>query len=141
MVVLLAISTLAAALVPPPPRSTETTTTTSGPTRSERSRPAGGALVREQVTVRGPGADPQRVEVAAGDQLALTVTSDEPGQVSVPDLGLIEFAGPGNPARFDILFDEAGRYPVEFRGGGAIATVAVQERGPDDAEAQDRLRS
>ncbi len=48
--------------------------------------------------------------------------------MSLPDFGLVEFAGPGDPARFDVLVEEEGRYPVRFQGAGTVATI-VAERG------------
>ncbi len=39
---------------------------------------------------------------------------DEPGQVSIPLLGLTAPAEPLTPARFDVLVTAAGAYPVVF---------------------------
>jgi hypothetical protein len=130
MLVLLAISMLAAALVPPPDPATETSTPTSTTTDRESAtgnRPAGSKLVRSEIAVPGGAeARPREIEVDPGDQLSLVVTSGEPGEVRVPDFGLIEFAGPGNTASFDILVEERGRYPVQFRGAGTIAEIVAQ---------------
>ncbi len=129
MVVLLTISTLAAALVPPPEQRQESSTTSTTST----AKPAGdqarnGRLVKAEVSAQDRAKSDRRISVEPGDQLALEVTSDAPGEASVPDLGLLEFAGPGSPARFDLLFDEAGEYPVRFEGAGTISTI-VAEKG------------
>jgi hypothetical protein len=128
MVVLLAISTLAAALVPPPEENrgetsstpTSTSTTTGGPARKAND------LVRAEVPVPKGGQSPEQIEVESGDQLALTVTSGEPGEVSLPDFGVIEFAGPGNPATFNVLVEDAGEFAVRFQGSGAVATIVAE---------------
>ena len=130
MVVLLAISTLAAALVPPPEENGEgssSPTTTSTSSRATEEAPKAD-LVRSEVAVPKGGHAPRQVDVAPGDQLALTVTSGDPGEVSLPDFGLIEFAGPGDPATFNVLIQDEGEFPVRFQGSGAVATI-VAERG------------
>jgi hypothetical protein len=129
MVVLLTISTLAAALVPPPQERGETTTSTSTSTAmKERATeaPKASDLVRAEIPVPKGGEAPREVRVKAGDQLALVVTSRQPGEVSVPDFGLIEFAGPGNDASFDILIEEAGEFPVRFQGSGEVAMIIAE---------------
>jgi hypothetical protein len=129
MVILLAISTLAAALVPPPEVTEEgstSSTATSTPDGTGKEPPVDGDLVRAEVAVPRGDQAPKRVEVAPGDQLELTVTSREPGEVSLPDFGLIEFAGPGNVATFDVLVEERGEFPVRFQGSGAVATVVAR---------------
>ena len=129
MVVLLTISTLAAALVPPPQQrdSSTATTSTTTTTTSEDEPARGGELVREQISIgNSDGAGPT-VRVPVGDQLALRVNSDAPGEIGIPAFGLVEFAGPGNPARFDLLLEEAGRYPIRFQGRGTVAEI-VSER-------------
>jgi hypothetical protein len=50
--------------------------------------------------------------------------------VSLPDFGLIEFAGPGNPARFDVLIEDEGRFPVRFQGAGTVATIVAENAKP-----------
>ena len=136
MVVLLTISTLAAALVPPPEEqqetSTSTSTTTTGP--DPEKKPKGGDLVRAEVPVPRRNQAPEEIKVEPGDQLALTVTSGEPGEVSIPDFGLIEFAGPGNNASFDLLIDERGDFPVRFRGSGVVATIVAKPEKPQGGD-------
>lgn len=52
--------------------------------------------------------------VAAGSAATVEVSVDEPGDVAIPDLGLIEPAEPLTPARFDILANSPGRYELTF---------------------------
>src|SRR5215212_11924775 len=115
MVILLTISTLAAALVPAPQQPTHSsstnTTGSTGTSTSEEPEP-GSELVRAEVPAESASKRPREIELLPGDQLALVVTSGRAGEASVPDFGLIEFAGPGDPARFDVLVDEAGSYPI-----------------------------
>ena len=139
MVVLLTISTLAAALVPPPEERAGTGQTTSSTATTSRSKepPTGGRLVDVEVAVRSQRERPREIDVEPGDQLSLLVTSVKPGEVSVPAFGLLEFAGPGSPARFDILIEKAGRYPVHFQGAGTVATIVAgvsREARPDAGE-------
>jgi hypothetical protein len=44
--------------------------------------------------------------------LALTVRGDELDAVSIPGLGKLEAIEPGSPARFELLLDTPGRFPV-----------------------------
>lgn len=130
MVVLLTISTLAAALVPPPQERGGTTTTTSTPTATKEratEEPTASDLVRVEIPVPNGDEAPREVRVEPGDQLALVVTSRQPGEVSIPDFGLIEFAGPGNTASFDLLIEEDGAFPVRFQGSGEVATIVAKD--------------
>lgn len=132
MVVLLTISTLAAALVPPPEGQEETSTTTTATTTEKtrtKARPAADDLIRAEVPVPRRDQAARQVEVEPGDQLALTVTSGDPGEVSIPEFGLIEFAGPGNDATFNLLIDEEGAFPVRFQGSGEVATIVSERKG------------
>jgi hypothetical protein len=127
MVILLTISTLAAALVPPPEeRSDESSTssTTSTTEKQDAESPAkADDLVRSQISVPRKGEAGDQITVAPGDQLALTVSSREPGEVSLPDFGLIEFAGPENDATFNVLIEENGDFPIRFQGSGEVGTI------------------
>ena len=128
MVVLLAISTLAAALVPPPEENQESSSSTSTSTRTTQEPTKADDLVRSEVPVPERNQAPRQIEVAPGDQLELTVTSGEPGEVSVPDFGLVEFAGPGNPATFNVLIERKGQFPVRFQGSGTVATIVAERK-------------
>ena len=126
MVVLLTISTLAAALVPPPEQRSgaSSTTTTTATTHADRAK--AGELVEAEVSAQD-GKGRKEIEVEPGDQLALVVTSGAPGEASVPAFGLIEFAGPGSPARFDLLIEKRGEYPIRFQGVGTIGKIVADQ--------------
>ena len=122
MVVLLTISTLAAALVPPPEERSELGVELLHGEHETADR-AGATAGRRAGRGRGlgPGAEGEAAlesRLEPGDQLALTVTSPGPGEVSVPAFGLLEFAGPGDPARFDMLVEKAGSVPGSLPGRG-----------------------
>jgi len=124
MLLLLGISTLAAAFVPPPEREATRSESSTSKSTSREGLPAA-ELVKREVTSSGRRA-PQRVRVARGDQLTLVVKSDRPGQITVPAFGLIEFAEPGAPARFDILIERQGRFEVNAERQGAVATIVAE---------------
>lgn len=129
MVILLTISTVAAALVPPPQErstSTGTSTATTAPAPPADSPGGAGKLVRKQISVRGTGDAKPVVEVQAGDQLALVVASDAPGELSIPAFGLVEFAAPGDPARFDLLLEKEGHFPIRLQGRGTVAEIVAE---------------
>ena len=77
--------------------------------------------------------EPQTVTAAIGDRLALQVESEETAQIEIPDLGLLETAAPGAPARFDLFLREPGTYPVRIVGGATVGTIEVTEPAKPDA--------
>lgn len=115
LVLLLAASVGAAAIAPDRGGRflpTETTSTTTEP--APGAGPRGDAL---SVRITASAADPPTVEGFVGDQLTLTVDSDQPRTISIDPLGVSEFAGPGSPARFDLLLREAGALPITAADG------------------------
>jgi len=59
---------------------------------------------------------PRRTETLKAGTAATVMTSvEEPGAVSIDGLGLVAQAAPLAPARFDVLSNRPGRYPVRFR--------------------------
>jgi hypothetical protein len=89
-----------------PPLSQSETDATISPGRAAPSpSPA-------EVTLEAPGNQTRRVSV--GQPVTLMVEVDEPGQVGIPDLGLIGTADPLTPARFEILASEPARYAISF---------------------------
>ena len=129
MFLLLAISTLAAALVPAPERrADETGQGSSSSTAATAAEPAPrGDLVEARLSA---GGKPERVRVSTGDQISLVVSSPQPRDVSLPAFGLIEFAEPGAPARFDLLIEQAGQFDVIAEGEGSVATIVVRRAKP-----------
>ena len=58
-------------------------------------------------------ADDQRVEAKVGQIVRIVVTSDELDTVSMADVGF-ETTEPDSPARFELLADVPGTYPIEL---------------------------
>jgi hypothetical protein len=70
--------------------------------------------------------------LATGTRLTLIVRVDEPSDVEIEDVGLVESAEPLAPARFDLLARPAGGHYVVVRpvAGGAwrVARLVFEER-------------
>jgi hypothetical protein len=140
LIVLLVISTLMAALVPSIEEAREddepetaTTTTEADPVPGKL--PARPGLVRGSFEVEPDrrAASP-RLELRAGERLALEVRSPEATQIRIPALGRLEWAGPGSPARFQLLARTPGEIAVEAGSGreiGRIVIVAPKAEGED----------
>jgi len=91
--------------------------TQAGPSDSP-SRPTASAQPAEgQVSkIRFVVGRPPRTETLKAGTAATVITSvEEPGAVSIDGLGLLAQAAPPAPARFDVLSNTPGRYPVRFR--------------------------
>jgi hypothetical protein len=58
-----------------------------------------------------PDATPKTVEAEVGDRVALIVEGDEIDSVALGDLSMDDLE-PGVPARFEILADTPGTYPL-----------------------------
>jgi hypothetical protein len=122
MFVLLAISMAAWVLAPTRPGDDEPTTTTPGDGSAAAAQPTRGRL--REATLRAD-AQPRRLRLRTGDQLALTVRSQRPGQVAIRRLGLLEDVGPLAPARFDLLAERPGRYELQILGRGRPIGVLI----------------
>jgi hypothetical protein len=59
-------------------------------------------------------AEDKTSRLEAGRSASVEVAVVEPGQVTIPQLGLTAAADPLTPARFDVLVNSEGRYPIEF---------------------------
>ncbi len=102
---------------PPAPaqRGTETQTETASPgsaepdSEGEPQRPAGAP-----VALSFDAAKTQRRRLDAGRPASVEVSVTEPGQVTIPALGLTASAEPVTPARFDVLVQDAARLPILF---------------------------
>ena len=106
MLVLLGVSTLLASLAPPPgPRTGSSTTSSTSRTAKEQSKGDGQLLRRE---IDAQASRPEVIEVPAGDQLALEVSSDRVAEIEIGLLGLLDTAAPLSPARFDVIAEEPG---------------------------------
>ena len=85
---------------------------TSAPAKPEGAAPS---------SRRGPvrlafraGERPRTRRVETGRPATVTVEVKVPGQVELQGFGVTEPAAPATPARFDLLPDERGVYPVVF---------------------------
>ena len=106
-------------LTPPNPNAEQTQTDTQPDTESETAPSAtpGSEPVstgEPPVTLEFDAAKDQTRRLATGVAASVEVSVDEPGQVSLPLLGLTSSAEPLTPARFDVLATDAGAYPVVF---------------------------
>jgi hypothetical protein len=70
--------------------------------------------VAESTTVEMNAAEDKTSRLEAGRSASVEVAVVEPGQVTIPQLGLTAAADPLTPARFDVLVNAPGRYEVEF---------------------------
>jgi hypothetical protein len=135
MLVLLGLSTLAAALVPQRTlrRETSTAATTTQPKPTATvAQPAGRSLLAK-ITVGGPkdvvvggpvcaaARKPRCDPIHVGDQLTLLVRSRFPTQLEIRQFGLISFATPQAPARFELLPNEPGPYGILYAPSGDVA--------------------
>ena len=130
MLVLLGLSTLAAALVPQRTLNeggTTGTTTTQATTTAPAATPNPAFLRPTKITVGGkkfPVVSPIHV----GDQLRLLVRSRFPAEIEIPEFGLLGFASPDAPARFELLPDTPGTFGILFaasdKPAGQIEVVA-----------------
>jgi hypothetical protein len=78
-------------------------------------------------TVSADDAQPKRIEVTVGDIIELEV--DAPTVGSVELMGRIEALAPESPARFNLLADQPGDYPItlleEEREIGVLTVLAA----------------
>jgi hypothetical protein len=118
MLILLGISTLAAALVPQRTlrRGTTTATTVTQPAQTAPAPiPAGGRSLMASIVVggkkipvvAGPVCTKQKPRcgppIHVGDQVTLLVYSHFGTELEIPEFGLVGFATPQAPARFELL--------------------------------------
>jgi len=135
MLVLLGLSTLAAALLPQRTLNqdgTTGTTTTQATTTAPAATPNFAFLRPTKITVGGkkfPVVSPIHV----GDQLRLLVRSRVPAEIEIPEFGLVGFASPYPPARFELLPDTPGTFGILFaasnKPAAQIRVVAPTAKG------------
>src|SRR5262245_34587619 len=114
MLVLLGLSTLAAALVPQRTIRENGTTTTQPTTTSPTPSAPNPAFRRPTKILVGGKKFPVVAPVQVGDQLTLLVRSRFPAELTIPELGLVGFATPDTPARFELLADTPGTIGILF---------------------------
>ncbi len=123
--VLMGVAALTAAVAPRPPRvptpppvdqRAEPT-----PTVADEAGPAAAASPEPDVPGEPPlrrlAADTtrQRIEVAAGDRVRLSVSSRTSAIVQIGDEGPLEPVDPDAPARFDLLYEHPINIPILVR--------------------------
>ncbi len=110
----LVLASVVAAFLPTPPRHARGPGRTSTDAASERdAKPKRrGRLV--EATVDASTRRPHVVRARRGDELSLAIRSAGADQVEIPAFGLIESVSRDDPARFDFLVDQPGRYEVRL---------------------------
>jgi hypothetical protein len=98
--------------VPPPTETTEQT-------ESEATASPRPSLPTAELTFYAY--EPQAQRIHAGQAATVYVQVEQPGQVFIHDLGESDPADRLTPARFDILTQRTGRYPITFVAAGADA--------------------
>jgi len=104
LAVLMALTALAASLAPredPPQQEVSGTAAPAAPAREP---------VEETLDAGGEG---QRVVARIGQNVTIVVRSEELDTVSLDEVGL-ETTEPDSPARFELLADVPGTYPIEL---------------------------
>jgi hypothetical protein len=132
LLVVISVSTLAAALAPRPEPDRNRTQTSDriapgkgGPERAEPARPPGKAF--EAIVIDDGKGGSVRLQV--GDQLTLTVRSRKTDQVEIRGLGALEPVAPEAPARFDLIADRPGRFPIRLADANRhLATIIIAKR-------------
>jgi hypothetical protein len=131
MLVLLFLSSLAAALAPVERQNEDTSTSTTEAVTEPAANE--GDLVRVTLDARKGKARPIRAGV--GDQLQLRVISKRVATIELVDLGPIEDVGPLSPARFDVLLERRGRFPVrELESERTLGMIVVSRRAPKEPD-------
>jgi hypothetical protein len=105
LALLMAITALAAGLAPRESAQRED----ASPTPSASVAPAA-EPVEATLDAQSEG---QRVQAEVGQIVRIVVNTDELASVQLGDLGT-ETADPESPARFELLADEPGTYPIEL---------------------------
>src|SRR5262245_4317759 len=114
MLILLGVSTLAAALVPQRTLRDSGTTPTRATTTTTAAVPPNPAIRRPTKILVGGKKFPVVAPVSVGDQLTLLVRSRFPAEIMIPEFGLVGFATPDTPARFELLLDTPGTIGILF---------------------------
>jgi hypothetical protein len=100
--VLLLLAAVAAGLAPEPE-------TTEIPSQPPAARPV--TIVDRQLSA---AEDDQSIRARVGDLIRFEVTGDVLGSVEIERLDRIDGIAPNTPARFEVLADTAGVYPIRL---------------------------
>jgi hypothetical protein len=129
--IVLGLAALAASLSRPsddepdrPPDKAGTTTTDTTPQASPGEQETTD-VADNSATIELDAADDETRRLEAGRSASVEVAVKEPGQVTIPKLGLTGSADPLTPARFYVLVTAAGRFPIEFIPAGSDESRAA----------------
>jgi hypothetical protein len=94
-----------------------TPTTDTGTTTEETPAPADDGDV---ITVKGgqPQGGVKKLKAKQGDQVKITVESDQDGEIHLHGYDIMKDAGPGSPAEFDFKADIPGIFTIEVEDTG-----------------------
>jgi hypothetical protein len=108
--------------VAPVPRERRATGEPTAPAAPPSPR-AGARVKTLELRYPAPKTAP-RLRVAAGAHVVVEVRTSTAGEASIAGLGIVQPAEPATPARFDVLAERAGTFPVAFQpAAGRPATV------------------
>jgi glucose/arabinose dehydrogenase len=128
--IVLGIAAVAASLAPHPSNRSSPSSALGGGTQTTAAPPTPVPAPSTDVTMSLVRGKPPTETVRPGSHLVLTVTVNEPGQVSF--LGDERPAEADTPATFDVLAPGSGRLPVTFTpaAGGAPRSGTIVVRAP-----------
>ena len=114
MAVLLGFTALATALAPRPTVTPQRSGVAPSPTAAPSA--SSPALVASRIVTRTVNADatarPSRVSAHSGDTIRLSVRGDVLDAVELQGFDQIKPIEPGSPARFELLADAVGDFPI-----------------------------
>ena len=116
MLILLGISTLAAALIPEHAlrrAGTGSATTTTQPQPTTTTGQPRSAVPPSAAIVVG-GKKLPVIPVHVGQRFTILALSYRPTELSIPAFGLVSYASPAAPARFELLTETPGRIGILF---------------------------
>src|SRR4051794_3713740 len=124
VLVLMGLTALVATVAPPERRS-DGDRAAPGATPAATARPEREPDVTATLSSE-PGRRQRTVRAELGDRVAIVVDTETPDSVALGDLD-VQPAEPGVPARFELLADTPGSYPVVLMGDERrIATLVVR---------------
>jgi len=115
--IVLGLAAVVSSLARPPDREDRPARREAAEQPSAPSRPtaSAGPTAGQTAQVRFSVGRPVKTEtLRAGSAATVTVAVEEPGEVSIPGLGIATQAEPLTPARLDVLSTRPGRYAVRF---------------------------
>lgn len=127
--VVLGVTALVAAVAPRGDDNNSSTPTVPQTTPTTTPGSASGGPIRIELTAKRKGS-PEDKRVKVGTHAIISVAVEEPGQASMPALGLTDDAEPRTPAAFDVFLDDPGRVIVQFEPAAGeqqrVATIEVE---------------